>query len=268
MRMGDTLKFLWSGSLLAIITGLLCAAAAYLVTSRESDYYEATATVYATGPERTPGGVTYAAASLDADAYAFAAVSEAVLARAMVLLGNSTPQPDDLARLGSNVRLSKDETASASFVHITAVASTSTVAADTANALAEALVAWDTDRAREGLGRIAATLEAQVASLDEAVAELSDRDDQFAAQELAATVSLRVSQTNQLYLIRALQAEGTGLLALFQNATPPVSPSGPRPVMSGILGAIFGLVVGYAVVLVIQTLRIERKAPVRTASNS
>lgn len=265
MRMGDTLRFLWSGSLLAIITGLLCAAAGYLVTSRESPYYEATATVYATGPERTPGGVTYAAASLDADAYAFAAVSEAVLAQALELLGSSAPQPDDVASLGRRVQLSKDETASASFVHITAVASSATVAADIANAVAEALVAWDTSRAREGMGRIAATLEAQVASLDQAVAELSERDDQFAAQELAATVSLRISQTNQLYLIRALQLEGTGSLALFQTAAAPVAPSGPRPVMNGILGAIFGLVVGYAVVLVIQTLRIERKAPVKTA---
>jgi uncharacterized protein involved in exopolysaccharide biosynthesis len=265
--MGDTLRFLWSGSLLAVGTAGICALAAYFVTDKDAVQYEATATVYATGAERIPGGVTYAAASLDADAYAFAAVSEAVLSDALSLLGRSDPEPREVASLGRSISLSKDETSSASFVHISATSSSASTAADVANAVAAALIKWDTDRARTGLGRVAATLEAQIASLSEAAAELQGRSDPVSAQELAANIALRIDQQNTLRLIRALELEGSGSLALFQSASTPLEASGPRVTMNVVLGAMFGLVLGYAIVLVVQTLRVDRKVPVKVASS-
>src|SRR5690606_14911055 len=139
-------------------------------------------------------------------------------------------------------------------------------AAEVANAVAAALVKWDTDRARSGLERIAATVEAQITSLDEAAAVLLERSDPVSAQELTANIALRIDRQNYLHLVRALELESTGSLALFQSASPPFAPTGPRVMMNVVLASLFGLVVGYAIVLVVTTLRVQRKVPVKATS--
>lgn len=260
--MADTLQFLWSGSLMAFLTAVLCGAAAYFVTSRQPSAYDATSTVYATGSggsDRWLGNATYTPARLDANAYGFAVVSDSVLTDALSIMGNGEATFADAGRLASRISVSLDETSSASFIHITVRESSPSLAAETANAVAAALVRWDDARASTHLNQIAATLESQLASLEEAAVTLERTDDPLASQELAANEALRIEQRNSLRLIRAMAGEKWGSLAVFQPATPPFGPSAPRPMMNTVLGFVFGMIVGYGVVLIYQTVRSRRR---------
>lgn len=259
----DTLRFLWSGSLFALALAACCGFAAFAVTSRQVPQFDATSIVYATQTapaDRWLGTWTFTPTRLDADAYGFALLNPDVLRDASARLGRDEPSEADLASLQGKIRVTADETSTASFLRIVVRDASAAVAARTANALADALIAWDAGRSSRELERIAGTLAVQISALEQAANDLIGLQDPVSVQELAANVDLLIDHRNSLRLVRAFQEEGSGSLTAFQRATPPSEPSAPRPVMSAVLGFVFGVVLGYGIVLVFQNLRaVDRK---------
>ena len=259
--MAETLRFLWKGSLMALATALLCGFAAFVVSFRQEPTYQARSTVYATATPSTDrwlGTGTYSPARLDASAYGFAVVSDNVLALALDRLGVTEITRSAVNALYSKIGITLDETSTTSFVHITVRDRSPASATEAANALAQALVAWDAERTRATLRQVATTLETQLASLEQASVVLADSNDPIAVQEAATNMELIVERRNSLRLLNSLASTGSGSLAVFQSASQPTEAVAPRPAMNAALGFVLGIVVGYGIVLAYQALRDEK----------
>ncbi len=268
-NIADTLRFLGRGSLMALATAMVCGFAAYVMTFNQPDTFTATSTVYAATQARNVGGLglaSYTSVPLDADAYGFAATSRDVLTDALQRLGASPNGAEAVASLGNRVHISTDETATATFVHISAQSATPKGAADIANAVAAALISWDGRRSRSDLDQLATTLQGQIDSLKNADASLQGKTGAEATQTLAQNISLRIQRENDLRLVQVLRLQNTSSLAAFENASPPLSPSGPRIVLNTVLAFVLGLIVGYLVVGVYEALRLDRRGASLTAT--
>lgn len=268
---GETLRFLGRGSLLALATGLVCAVAAYYLTSRETPSYRATSVVYATKGlpnDHNMGLVFYTPEALDADAYGFAVTSRDVIEAALRSLDGGKVPAGAAGKLASNLHVSSDETGSASFVHITVQASSGKQAAAEANALATAVVAWDAARAKTKLDRAAQTLEAQLADLKSRAAALTGSNAPDAGASLNANVQLQGQIENQIGLIDVLRKRTPSALTVFQLAGTPSEPSGPRTKLNTILAYVFGLIIGYLALLGYEAVAVSIKEARADASGS
>jgi len=271
----DTLRFLGRGSLMAIAVALVCGFVGYVATFRQPATFTATSTVYTTSkPPSNPGlGLAfYRVDPLDADSYAFAATSYEVLRDALQQLqlhqlrdGDVTTQ--DVAKLADSLHISTDSTNTTDFVHISAKSSSPSSAADTANAVATALIAWDNARSRANLEKAATTLESQINALAETDATLAASSDEESIGMLTANRALRVQRTIDLGMLRVLTKENTGTLSFLEVASAPLHSSGPPLILNTIVAFAIGLVVGYVVVAVYEALRLDRRHTSRAQSS-
>lgn len=248
----DTARFLRRGSLLAIVTALACGIAAFLVTSSQDPTYRASSQLYATDSARGLTPFSYSPAKLDAVAYGFAAITDEVLSSAAMNLMELGFGSHSTRSIRNSVQIGTEETTSASFVEVIATADSAELASAVANSVATALVSWDADRARSELTRIMAVLEQQVGDLDAEVASLTNDQSN---DQMAAIRQVRLDQIRQLSFVRALATQSLGTIEVFEYATPPTGPVGPRVMLNTALAAVLGMVVAYGVILMIDALR-------------
>jgi succinoglycan biosynthesis transport protein ExoP len=124
---------------------------------------------------------------------------------------------------------------SADLVKITATSSSATGAAQLANGVADALIAYRTNNQKS-------LLRAQAASLEDQLSRFSGRAD---PSSVAAASDLRT----QLAQVRAELAAAGPDLAILTPASPPTGPSSPHPRRNGAIGLLVGLVLGIALAL-------------------
>lgn len=261
--LGEALRLLRRGALWSIAVALGLGYATYLWSARQPSVYQAQATVLAAESSadfRSYGVSPVVAPAIGLGAYQVAASSDTVLAQALVALG--TAEPDDRAiramRADLSVRAS-DGDASA-LVTLTASSGLPADAASKANAVADALVAWDVQRATRSVEQIVAALEQQIASLTEQIRSLQALADPTRATEIEGLITLRAQQQQALAVARAMGASAIGRLEVLQRASVPTSPVAPRPWVNALLAAIVGVVVTYGIVLLRATLDIRLKS--------
>jgi len=255
------LRFLVRGLLPAAAIGALAAFAIYQWSSTRQPEYEATAAVLAT--QANPGlrefGLSVINATpLEPQAYQVAATSDAVLAGALMQLGNQDPQLDEIRRLGSNIEAKLDNTRSG-LVYIIGEGSTASVAADRANALAQSLIEWDRNRAAQSVDQLVEALEIQVETLTEQMNALqSGAGNQ---DTIMGLINQRAQRQEQLAYARALSASASPTLALMQPASLPAAPVSPRPVRDAAIGFFLAFVLTYAVLLLVRALDSRIRSP-------
>jgi uncharacterized protein involved in exopolysaccharide biosynthesis len=124
-------------------------------------------------------------------------------------------------------------------VNVTATDSSATRAAAIANGFAHEYVAFRERVARSTLREAQAGVKTLIGSLTR--------------EELASPRGrLLEARMHELELQSAIQTGGAQVVL---NALPPASPAGPRPVMSGIVGAVIGLMLAIVVVMVLELTR-------------
>lgn len=245
---------------MAIATGLVCGFAAFWITTRQEPWYTASSTVFASQSGSGLAALSYAPAELDAAAYGLAAVSNVVLRDAIVRLGGTPGDPVNVNQLKSSLDIQAEETSTSLFITFTVKAPNPSSAAATANAVAEALVAWDADRARADLSRAADVLESQLASL----LEESGQENSQQPLDAVAREEWRSNLVGQLTYVRALQANTQGNLTMFEAAQEPSNPTLPALIVNSAVGFVLGVVLGYAIVLIYSVFREERsRSPIR-----
>ncbi len=264
----EVIRFLARGALFAIITGLACGVAAYTVALRVRPTYEANSTVFAAKAAvdaRALGVLLPMPAPLDANAYAFAATSDEVVSKALEILGYPSVHASDIQAFRDSIRTSVEDTQSASFVVFRVRAGSPEAAAKGADAIASALVAWDTARSRKSLTRVADSIAAQINALKEQAQALTGTEGNVAAQLLRENVNLQLQQEGNLVVAKALANLNTGSLEVLQPAAPPSSPASPRPLVDTIVGFGVGLILTYGVIALFEAFSRSRRQAVTPA---
>ena len=243
----DLLRFFVRGLIPALTVAVLAGTGTWWLLANRSLEYSTRSTILATQPTselRAFGVSLVAAPPLDASAYSIAAKSDPVATQALQLLGQPNPTQDDLAAFRARYQIRIEDTRMSSLIHIDTTVDTSSIdAAQTADAVATALVDWDRGRARQNLTRIVDTLEQQIAALDEQIRALQTQPG-TTQDQIDSRLLLRAEQQQQLYNARALSSAVIGNLEIVQPAPPP---RGRLP-MSPVIGAALAFLLGIAAV--------------------
>lgn len=253
--LGQLIRFLWRGLLVALPLAALAAAGVYFLSERLEPTFEASAVILATKSSNTfsSTSTSLSAPPLEAAAYSDIALTRPVLADAAARLGARRLNLDDF-RGTVLVTVEGERDALSNLIEVQVEAGTAQIAARRANAVAQALVAWDYRRASQSIGQRIDTLEAQLAALDNSVESLRLMGEVASQSEIDNRVSLRAQQQEELSYARALLDSAAGLLSVVEPATPPEAPVTPRPLFYAALAAVFTVFVVYGVGLLRSAL--------------
>lgn len=236
----ELFRFVRRGFGWALLVALLAGGLAYVVSGRLEPRYSAESVVVAAQANTDSsalGVLQVSAPLLDVTAYREAALSDTVLGQTLRALEQS-PTPTALTALRKALQVRTEETRTSGLLFFEVTDPSAQRAARLTNALTRALVAWDTGRARQSLGRIVGSLEQQVSALALPTAGQA---------QLAGRSQLRAERQEQLLYTRALRDSTTGMLSTLQFAAVPTEPVFPRPLLSAALASILGsfLVYGF-----------------------
>ena len=253
--LGQLIKFLGRGLLLALPLAALAALGVYLLSGRIDPTFEASAVVLATKSTNTfsSTSTSLSAPPIEAAAYSDLALTRPVLEDALARLGTRSLSVDDLHDTVS-VTVQGDRDALSNLVEVQVEAGTARIAARRANALAQAIVDWDYQRASQNVGQRIDTLEAQINSLDTSIEELRLMGEVASQSEIDDRVRTRAEQQEELSYARALLDSASGLLSIVEPATPPREPVTPRPLFYAALAAVFTVFLVYGVGLLRSAL--------------
>lgn len=249
----DLLGFLLRGAAVAAILATLAGVTAFVLGQREDPVYRAEATLLVV---RSDAGFSQLGVSpvtappIDLGAYEVAAGSDRVLIGALATMGVAEPLAGEIRALRRSVGTTVESgVRDSSLLRVDGRAPTPEVAAQRANAVALALVAWDRARASETMTRVIATLEQQIDALSEQIRTLQVTGDAATQSQIDGLVRLRAEQQQQLAYARALIASAEGRVSMMQTAETTVRQVAPRPAMNAAIAALLAVALTYLVLL-------------------
>ena len=250
----ELFRFILRGLALALPTALVLAAATYAVSLWLDPVFESGTTLLIAEQTDTPDSLT--PPPIEPSNYQVIALSAPILTDALAQLGENEPTADALETFRERITVAVDSErdAASSLLYLSVTAETPEGAAATVNALAQALIAWDRERAAANIGQRVITLEEQVRALNESIESLRLRTDTASQNELGERLSLRSQQQEELFYARALQNSTSGLLSVVEPGLAPIEPAAPLPALNAALAAILGIFLVYGVLLLRRVL--------------
>lgn len=247
---GMLIRFLLRGLVVALPLGLLAAVGVYFFSQRLTPTYEASAVILATKSSNTSmsQSTTLTAPPIEASAYSAIALTRPVLLDAISRLRTQGVTPEDLQDAIA-VTVEGDAQDLSNLITVSVQADTPGSAARRANALAEALVDWDYQRASRNIGQRIDTLEEQIGALDDSIESLRLMGQVASQSEIDSRISLRSQQQEELSYARALLDSAAGLLSVVEPATPQSEPVAPRPAFNAALAAVVTIFLIYGISL-------------------
>ncbi len=213
---------------------------------------EAVLIVSAQDPDQRDFGTTLVTApALDVATYRSAILSRSVLSDAygeLDGLSDAAPSPALLESLAEDLSVRAEDARVSSVIRVVARATTAERASEFANAVANAAMRWDEQRATRGLETIIRSLTAQIASID---AELATSAADAPVEGLQRT---RGDLQIELSSARALRSAAVGRLELLEEAVAPLEPVAPRPLRSAALAGLLAVFFVYGVLLLRDAL--------------
>ncbi len=250
-RTRELIRFVLRGALPALAVAAVAAVSVYLWAQRQPRTFAAEAIVLVS--RGTGNAFDLAAARappIDLAAHRFAATSDTALSDALRLLGHEAPTLDAVRDLRERLSLRAEAgTRDSSLLRIEARGASAAEAAERANAVALALVAWDERRAREVLDRVVAALERQIEALSEQIRVLQALGAGVDDARITSIARLRSERQQQLAYARALVTSAQGLTSVLQPADTTARRVAPRPRVTAAIAALVAVVAAYALLL-------------------
>lgn len=223
----EALRFLLRGLPIALVVAGVAAAVAFFANLNPEPVYRSTAMLLATRPSSTNVPSLIVPSQVDPEIYRLAIVEGELLPEALARVSGGEVSEEALEEWRRRVRVRVDENLVSSVVRIEVEDGSPTTAATVANALADALLAWDRTR-------VSRNVQATLASLNRSLAILGAQ--LLAAQEAGdmATQEVLEAQRSQLIADRQaaeslnLSAVVLGLLEPFRQAAPEAEPVNDR----------------------------------------
>lgn len=243
VSLGDIFRFVWRGLLLALLLAAIGAGAAYYLSSSRSPVYRAEATILVNLGDYDVGNYTAPVAPpIGADPYTTTVESRDVLGAALVALG-AEPSPARIASLVANL--------TPIAVESTAFRDTAQIAlrydganpdssAATVNAIANALVDWDRQRAENTLTEALTQIDRQVANTQ---AQIAEDDSALLQSQLQGQLANRAE-------VSANVGTAQSRLQVIRAATAPSQPFAPKPLLNAVIAGALGFLLGYGILLI------------------
>lgn len=213
--------------------------------------YQAAAGLLASQPSVTFGAVDLIAPPpVDPRVYQRVLLDSTLMHDALMRLDGVDRDAAAMKAFQRRVRVSVENQEISSVIHIEVRDSSPDRAAAYANVLAEALIGWDRNRAREMVTNSITALERSISDIDAEIATTVVAEDAASAQRLQVLgAKQREQRVRELESARALSVSAVvvGLLETLSVAQPPAEAIGPRLVFNVFVALILGLIFGYSV---------------------
>lgn len=248
LRFRDVAQLLVRGAPFALIVTLLSVTAAVLVTRTQDPIYRAgVALVASQGEPRYSDIEVIVPPVVDPGVYRTAIYEGDVLRSALEEVEGRELGDTEYLRLSEAVRVRLESQPFSSLVRIDVTDTSPERAARLANTIAAGIVAWDQDRARQGLEQGVSALERSIAAIE---AELAANGTISEARD-ATLRALRAQRAEELEQARdaSAAAVAVGRLELLAPASPPEEAVGPRLVLNSAIALLLGLVLGYGLIV-------------------
>lgn len=252
ISISDLFRFIRRGLIWALLLGAIAGGLAYYHSQNQDVYYRARATVVSSQntPDLRAFGVSPVfSAPLDASAYRDATLSDPVVSDALTLMGNAEPSPQDIRNLKGITSVRAEIARDSSLIYITTVSATPEGAAQSANALAQALVRWDERRATQGVTRAVETLEDQVEALSEDIRALQVTGGAEAQAQIDVLRSQLAERQSNLNNARVLRNSAMGRLEVLDPAAVPTTPITGNIMINTALAFVLGVMLVYGLLL-------------------
>jgi non-specific protein-tyrosine kinase len=264
--LATSLSFLKRGLIPALIASVIVGILAFLLSLSLPRQYEASATVLATQNNadlRSFGALSAPVPTLDISAYRKAVLSSPVMAEALQI---GLQDAEALERFSRSINLHIEPADDSSLMSIVVTDFSPQQAANKANALANALINWEKNRAVQGLTQAMVSLEQQIETLNNQIRTLQVEG--AAEDQIVGRINLRAERQDQLAYAEALRSSATGFLSIIEPALVPIRPVAPRPVFNMIVAAILTALLSYGLLHLRETLdtRLQNAEAVTKAS--
>lgn len=253
----DLMDLVRRGLASAVVAAIALGVAAYLLTGLQTPIYEAQATVLTSSqdPNQRDFGTTLVTApTLDIESYVTAATSRPVLADAYERATGRAPDRTQLRDLQKATVVRAEQANASSTMRLLVSDENPRVARDLANALADALVAWDVQRATRSLETIIDSLEAQIEAIDAELGVAAASDAPANGATTSGLERARADLTLQLSSARALRSAAVGRIEPMEPAIAPTIPVSPSPLRSSVLAAALAVFLVYGLLLLREAL--------------
>ncbi len=248
IRVADVGRILVGGAPFALLVTAICVAVAVFVSRTSDPVYEASVTLVAPRTAPADASPLVAPPAIDPAVYRSAVFEGGVLSDTAEALEGRRLGGEELASYAGRVRVSVEERDLSSLLRIEARANTPEQAAALTNGVAQGLVVWDRERARQSVEGAVAALESAIAEIDARVAASGDA---LSAEQLASLEALRAQRAQDLADARARAAAAVpvALISPLRTAEAPERPIGPRSVLNTAIAIVLGLALGYGLVV-------------------
>ena len=170
-------------------------------------------------------------------------------------------------QLGTAPDISATQVGQTNVIAVTATASTPARASTVANAYATAFVTYRRTVTIDNLTAAETQLEQQISSIDTQIHQL--QPDPAQAAQVTALATQEAALKDQLAQLQVSGAVTTGGIEVVTPATPPGSPSSPRPSRDALVAVVLGLLLGMGVAFTVEYVddtvylkdEVERLAP-------
>ena len=253
VSLGDIFKFIRRGLLLALVLAAIGAAVMYYISSQRDPVYESSAVMLVTLGDLDLGSFEAPVVTpppISPDAYEVPLKGPEVIGAALTALGEEVT-PQRVASISKRLNLATPEGSSfrdGSQITLELTGDNPQGVAATLNALANALINWDQQRAETYIATYVTQLGRTIETTQSRIAEL---------EAAGGTPEALVVLQNTLASLRTNQAEaaavaGTAIsrVEISQLATVPTSPFAPRPTLDAIIAAVIGVLLAYTILLV------------------
>lgn len=227
-----------------VVAAILAAGVTYLLQRNAASVYRAETTVLITKTE-PPGlaadGPRFMAPRLSAETYA------SLLESGVITAGSEAAAAGEEQVI---VEVAIEDAQTSAILRIAVQASTPSAAQRRGNAAAQALIAWDLERAQQEIATRAETLERQVTALE---GELQQAQSQgVGAAQLGALLEAR---RQDLQGLRATAEAAATPLSIVREAQRPRRPVAPRPTRNAILAGLLAGMASLGVLLAVRAVQ-------------
>lgn len=261
VRFTDVVRAVRRGALPAMLVALIAGAAAFLYSTRQQPMYSAGVSLVAVQPRNTFGNLELATPpQVDPRVFQSALLDGPVLPDAIARVDGSVPSEQDLRAFKRRVRVTVENQLVSGLVKIEVRDASPQRAALYADTIANILVEWDRERARQAIDSSVNALELAIADLDSQIAAAAQSEDQANAQRVQVQLAtIREQRVRELEVARArgTTAVAVSSIQVLSPAAVPERAVAPRVLFTTFIAVVLGLIVGYAFQLVRWSLRDE-----------
>ena len=231
VSLGDIFKFIRRGLLLALVLAAVGATVMYLISSRRDPVYESKAVMLVTLGDLDLGSFEldlFTPPPISPDSYEAPVKGREVIGTALTALGIE-PTPQRIASISSRANLATPEGSSfrdSSQMVLELTGANPEAVATTLNALANALIEWDRQRAEDVIAGYITQADRNIADTEAQIAELEASGG--SAEELGVLQSTLASRQTNRAAAEAVVGTARSRVGISQLATVPTTPSRPN----------------------------------------